>query len=757
MRLRGLFLLCNLVFLNAPSPGQTDQFLSLKDAVTINKFSSPVTFDGNPGEEAWNSLTPFKMTMHLPVYGKEPTEETDVRIGYDDKYLYIGARLFYKDPGIMRSASLKRDYMGNSGDWFGVILDSYNDKENGMGFFTSPDALRWDATIQKDAVLQSHDQIPVNNSWNTFWDVKTTLEKTGWSLEMRIPFSSLRFQEIKGEVRMGLILHRWIPAKNERDLYPAIPPNWGPVSIIKPSQAQEIVFHGIKPSKPVYIAPYALAGIESNYDLNNAGDVYKKSSNPTVEAGLDIKYGLSNNMIMDLTANTDFAQVEADDQQINLTRYSLYFPEKRTFFLERASVFDYALGGNSNLFYSRRIGLSDDGDPIRIYGGARITGRVGKWDMGVLDMQTAALWKENSSGEAEEVLPSENFGVLRFRRQIINDNTYVGAMMTSRLGVDGSYNLAYGLDGLFRVFGDDYLDLKWSQSFEDSVTNRSITEPTRIAVRWERRSSLGLGYNFGYGLSGIHYNPGIGFEMQNDYSSFRGGLKYGWLPGENSAIYSHSPEIMVRYMNYIDDGSIMSLNLNGGWTFLSKSQWEGNLSLVYNIESLRDSLELKEDEIFIMPSEYRFVNIMGALSTPATNPLFLMVKTETGQYFDGIRFSINLQPTWNISKHMEMGAIYNFDWLKFNSRNQEMVNHIIGIKALYMLDTRLSINAYIQYNTAVNGILTNLRLRYNPKEGNDFYIVFNEGRNTDLTREVPNLPVYDTRSVLLKYTYTFNF
>jgi len=736
--------------------GQADNNSALKNAVIIEKLSLPLDFDGIPDEEAWQNLAPFKMIMHSPVFGKDPSEKSDIRIGYDDKYLYVGARLFFENPDRIKSASLKRDYMGMGGDWFGIILDTYNDKENGLAFLTSPDGLRWDATIQKDAVVPFPDQMPINISWNTFWDVRTNKDKNGWSAEIRIPFSSLRFQELDGEVKMGLIVHRWIPSKNETDLFPAIPPNWGQTSALKPSQAQEIVLLGVKPSKPLYIAPYLLGGYESNFKINNLGAAYKKSDKPTIEAGLDVKYGISNNLIMDLTLNTDFAQVESDDQQINLTRFSLYYPEKRLFFLERASVFDFSLGGLSNMFYSRRIGLSDDGDPIRIYGGARMTGRVGKWDMGLLDMQTAPLWKNDSSGLLKEIMPSENFGVLRFRRQILNENTYIGAMVTSRMGVAGTYNLAYGLDGIFRLFGDDYLDVKLSQSFENDLKNSSVSEPTKIMTFWERRSSKGLGYNLGYSRSGIHYNPGIGFEMIEDYAALRGGIKYGWLPGEAAKLYSHSPEIMVSYMTYIDDGSLMSFNNTIGWTFLTKNQWQGSLNLVYNIENLKDSLEILEDELTIGAGEYKFLNFIGLVSTPATKSFYIISRIDAGQYFDGSRLSVNMQPMWNISKHMELGAIYNFDRLVFSVRDEEIINHIIGIKSTYMLDTRLSVNAYIQFNTAVNGIMTNLRLRYNPKEGNDFYIVFNEGRNTHLTREVPNLPVYEVRSVLVKYTYTFS-
>jgi hypothetical protein len=745
-----------LVMSGIISFGQEVTFSGLKDAVIINRLVLPVNFDGIPDEEAWSAIVPLKLIMHSPFFGKDPTENTDTRIAYDDKYLYVSAKLLYHDPGVIKSASLKRDYMGRGSDLFGIVLDTYNDKENAMAFFTSPDGLRWDATVLKDAVTQLPDQLPMNISWNTFWDVRTNVDQSGWSMEMRIPFSSLRFQELNGEVRMGLIVQRWIPVKNEIDLFPAIPPNWGQVSVIKPSQAQEVVLRGVKSSKPIYIAPYLLTGFKANNDLNNQGTAYAKSDKPVFDAGLDVKYGISNSMIMDVTVNTDFAQVESDDQQINLTRYSLYFPEKRMFFLERANVFDFPLGGNSNLFYSRRIGLSDDGDPIRIYGGARMTGRVGKWDLGLLDMQTAALWKKDSSGVSREVLPSENFGVMRFRRQVLNDNSYVGAMMTSRLGVNGSYNLVYGLDGIIRLFGNDYLDLKWSQSFENDIKNSSWNEPSRISARWERRSSKGLGYNLGYSWSGLHFNPGIGFEMMENYQSFRAGIKYGWLPGEGAKLYSHSLELRCLYVNYAIDGSIMSFDFNPSWSFLTKSQWQGNINLSYNIENLKDSLEIIEDEVYISPSKYDFVSFMGTVSTPVARPVFIILKSEVGQYFDGTRVSINIQPTWNISRHIELGAIYNIDRLRLKEQNQEMTNHIAGIKAIYMLDTRLSISSYFQYNTALHGIITNIRLRYNPKEGNDFYLVFDEGRNTSLNREVPHLPIYNGRSVFLKYTYTFS-
>jgi len=371
-------------------------------------------------------------------------------------------------------------------------------------------------------------------------------------------------------------------------------------------------------------------------------------------------------------------------------------------------------------------------------------------------MQTAPLWKKTSTGSRKQIVPSENFGVARFRRQVINENSYIGAITTSRLGADGSYNLAYGMDGIFRLFGEDYLTLLWSQTYEDSIRNKTAFEPARLMALWERRSKKGLGYEFNYSQSGIHYNPGIGFETIEDVASWRINFRFGWLPGEKSKIYSHGPEVRVRYNNYIIDGSIMTFNPSFGWKIQTKNQWQADLSVLYYDEALRDSLEIIENEVYVRTGRYQFWTLRGMINTPASNPFFTILTTESGQYFGGSRISFRLEPTWNVSRHFEFGGTYSFDHIEFPERDLIMTNHILGIKALYMLDTRLSANAFIQYNTAVHEIISNFRIRYNPKEGNDLYLMFNEGRNTNRTREEPNLPVYSSRSVMIKYTYTFN-
>jgi hypothetical protein len=278
----------------------------------------------------------------------------------------------------------------------------------------------------------------------------------------------------------------------------------------------------------VYVAPYVKAGYSSEYTLDEEETSYLHDENPHFDAGLDVKYNLTSNLTMDLTVNTDFAQVEADDQQVNLTRYSLYFPEKRLFFQERSSIFSYKLGGPSDMFYSRRIGI-EDGIPVRIYGGAKVIGRAGKWDLGFLDMQTAEF----------DTAPSNNFGVARLRRQVINPNSYIGGLVTSKVGADGSFDLGYGLDGIIRLFGDDYLDLKLAQNYNNSKEGSMASlKPTLIRTNWERRNDKGFAYNLTYSYFGEKFDPQMGFLKYVGVQGFESEFQYGWLPGNDSRIFA---------------------------------------------------------------------------------------------------------------------------------------------------------------------------------------------------------------------------
>ncbi len=725
------------------------------EPIQIKKIEGTIDFDGYPFEEVWEQIKPFPVVIFIPDFGAEPTEKTEIRLLYNDQFLYVSGRLYDNNPSQIRNTSKQRDNFGGNSDGFGIVLDSFNDKENALSFSTSPSAQRTDYSVFNDA-NSGGGNMPFNISWNTFWDVKTIINEDGWFVEMRIPISSLRFQSIDGVATMGMIVWRWIPHKNEMLIFPAIDPKYGDFAFLQPSKAQEIIFKEIKPKKPIYLTPSALGGWQQNNFLNDAETSYDEESEPILKFGGDLKYGITSNLTLDVTLNTDFAQVEVDDQQVNLTRYSLFFPEKRQFFQERSSIFSYNLGGPQDIFYSRKIGLHE-GEEVQIYGGARLVGRIGAWDLGFLNMQTADLYgsSELDSSIDSLLLSSENFGVLRLRRQVINENSYVGGIFTSRIGTDGSYNYVYGLDGIFRLFGDDYLEINWAQSFETDAKNKALSmDPTKIRLSWERRNNKGFGYDFSMSHSGADFNPGIGFEFRDNYKGTWNRLQWGWLPGMESKLQSHKVYLGFRGNLWNDSGKVESAAIEPGWSFQTKKFLTGDFKISYGYENVEEEFDLS-DKAYIPTGIYNYLTTNTTITSSMTKPLFVTGTIDAGQFYDGFRFSVLLIPTWKISSSLNLSCDYQYNNIKFADRNQEFVSHIGRLKVLYMLSTKLTASAFVQYNSAVYSLASNLRIRYNPREGNDLYIVFNEGRNTNLEREIPELPTISNRSILVKYTYTF--
>jgi hypothetical protein len=544
---------------------------------------------------------------------------------------------------------------------------------------------------------------------------------------------------------MGMILNRRISYANETATYPLIDPKYGFSAPFKPSKANTIEFENIEAHNPVYIAPYALGGFSSSWELNEEETEYVKKDKPKREAGLDVKYSLTSNLTLDLTANTDFAQVEADDQQVNLTRYSLFFPEKRLFFQERSGILNFSLGGRSdNLFYSRRIGIVDD-EQVRIYGGARMTGRINKWDVGILDMQTA------SSGET----PSENFGVARLRRQVINQNSYVGGIMTTRIGTNGNYNVAYGLDGIIRMFGDDYLDVRLAQTMEAGAENKVFSsDPTFIGITWERRSDEGFAYDLNYTFTGEQMNPDMGFLRRNDIQGMGGRLQYGWIGDETSKFFSNRAMFQVRRNNRVSDGSLESMEISPGWFLNTKMGLGAFIELKYMKEGVDEDFDLSDD-VMVPAGEYGFTAFEARIFTPSSKPIGAKIDFEAGGFFDGNIVSVEVEPILNLSASLQISGAYEYNYISFPDRNQSMKSHIGRLNILYMYSTKLSASAFVQLNTSNDAFIGNFRLRYNPREGNDFYLVFNESRGFMASSSDPEIPPYYNRAILLKYTHTF--
>jgi len=714
--------------------------------IVLTRIDGSINLDGLSDEPAWSRVEPMAFVMHQPRFGQAPSEKTEMLVGYDDENLYVAGRLFDSRPDRIMANSKQRDSTDPSSDWWGIILDTLNDNENAVAFFTTPAGLRWDAVVSRDA-QSSQGSSPLSPSWNTFWDVAVARTDEGWFAEMRIPLSSLRIQSKDGRAVMGLISWRQVSRKNEIAVYPSIPPDWGPWSVFKPSQARKVVLENVSGRKPLYIAPYVLGGLERTFELDAPASAYRPRDTWAREAGLDLKYGLTNNLTLDLSLNTDFAQVEADDAQVNLTRFSLFFPEKRLFFQERQSVFGFEFEDPEQnlLFYSRRIGL-EDGRSIPIIGGIRLTGRLGGWDVGFLNMQTAAA----------SAAPSTNFGVLRFRRQVLNLFSYVGGILASKFGTDGSINIAYGLDGQFRLFGEDYLTLKWAQTFSDGAEFRLASlDPAKIFLKWQRRSIKGLGYALGYSRAGSDYDPEMGFEPRRDYSRLSGQVLWAWLPGDRSPIFNHWVTLAGSIFRRNSDGSVESGEINPYWTVYSKSGWSvaGGVKLSY--EDVAEPFQIS-NRAGVPAGRYHFAAAGVMAVTPTGSSFYATFDASAGSFYDGRQLSFSVQPTWHLSSGVELSGYIQVNHIAFPARDLRYDGIVARLKALVMLDTTFSAAAFLQVDPGTDTLSANVRFRYNPREGVDLYLVYNEGWNTRRNLFLPIPPWSRGRTVMLKYTYTFN-
>jgi hypothetical protein len=711
------------------------------DTLRIQRLSAPIVFDGMPDEPAWEKIAPLPLTAFTPVFGGPLTERTEIRLAYDQTYFYISGRMYQTDPTSTRIQTLYRDgAMGD--DLLGLLLDTYHDHQTASWFVINPAAVRTDRSLSNDAESGLSD--PMNPNWNAFWDAATRRTPQGWFAEVRIPFSSLGFQDVEGRVVMGVAVYRVVASKNERQIFPAISPAYGQLAFAKPSRFRPMVLEGVHSRRPVYLRPYALGGRSREAELNPAGTGYTLPSDATYEAGADLRLSPSSNLTLDLSANTDFAQVEADDQQLNLTRFSLFFPEKRQFFQERASLFDFGTGDETRLFHSRRIGLVDE-TRVRLLGGARLVGRLGQTDLGLIDMQSAA----------QGSLRTENLGVLRLRRQILNANSTIGAMITSRYAGDTSYNVAAGVDAVVRPTGDQYLTLKWAQTFDaDAPAVRGLDlAASRLLARWERRNQGGFRYVEELIRSGPDYQPKLGYTIRNDFSSSETRLQYLWFGGPGIPLRSFALQAAGKAYLRNSDRTVESGLIEGGFEGELKGGQQVTFTYRTSYESVRDTFSLSGDTPILVGS-YWFRQANLAFTAARQSRFRPSMFFSAGSFYDGRLIALAANPAWDLSSHLELGVNYLFNALRFPDRGLSATLHVARVRIQAGYDAHLSLSTFLQYSNATHRASLNARLRYNFREGNDLWLVYDETANTDREGLIPQPPFSQSRALMVKYTHT---
>lgn len=732
---------------DAPSVARTIDSVDAARAVPmrIHRLTSKIEFDGVVNEAAWDAVQPIPMFMFSPGFLAPLTERTDVRIAHDDRYLYVAGRLYDSDVTQIRTNTFYRDaYSGD--DLLAVIVDSYNDYETAVWFVTNPAGTRNDRAVSNDAVFSGGVEA-MNTDWNSHWEVATSKNEQGWYAEFRIPFSTLGFQARSDEVAMGVIVYRFIARKNERQIFPAIDPKWGGLAFAKPSQAQRVVLSQVRQSKPVYITPYILGGGRQTAQLNEPGSspaFWTTSAQQWGDVGGDVRYSPTSNLALDLTVNTDFAQVEADDQQINLTRLPLFFPEKRQFFQERASTFQFTTGGSSDrLFHSRRVGLAD-GEIVPLYGGVRVVGRVGGMDYGLLSMQTQAHGERSS----------ENMSVARLNQQILNKYSSIGAMVTARYGSSGDDNLAYGVDAVLRPLGDEWLTLRWAQTFDEVIDERSAASAGLLQARWERVRDDGFTYSGEFNSVGEDYIPRLGYQSRTGVRHFGGHAQYKRFQGASSPLRSTGVQANSGHFIRTLDGTADSRWLEGQLNIELKNGRILQLAGRSNFEGVLEDFDVAG--AVVPAGEYWFHDARVSLELARSANLRGNYFATAGSFYDGTRVGVAFTPSWNPSRYIELGGGYELNRLTFNERDEDVTAHLARVKVQLALNTHIFFSTFAQYSNVADLATFNARFRYHFREGTDLWLVFNEGLNME--RDVvgrPRLPRSSGRTFMLKYTHTF--
>lgn len=747
----GLVLTCAILGMPRPAAGQAGRAQvenviqsawptdvdrpAAAEPVALPRLRSPVSLDGRPDEAAWADVTPLPVTMLWPTAGGEMTEVTEIRVAYDDEALWAAGRLYDSDPAAIRANTVYRDRWEGD-DAFELVVDAFNDDRTALKFTVTPRGALLDDEIRNDAEPSPGVEW-MNREWDGYWQARTQITEEGWTVEVRVPFSTLRFDPPSdGRVVMGLIASRYISRKSEKHIFPAISQNWQ-IPDYKPSQARDVVLRGVERPLALEVSPYVLGGLRTE-----TGPIAGPRQTTTREVGVDAKYGLSSNLTLDVTVNTDFAQVESDALEVNLTRFNLFFPEKRDFFQERASVFQFTMSDEARLFHSRRIGLTPDGTPLRILGGVRLAGRVGTWDLGILNLQV----------EGAQGVPGENTGAARVLRTLPDGISTVGAMVTSRVPLTGSARVDGGVDAHLHLGGEDFLTVQtatsWGKGLEGGLVDQGLG---RLVL--ERRSGTGWSGFLDLARAGPGFDPALGFMERSDYTALKGSVRHTWHPGAESPLSWHRGIVTTRAFLRNGDGSLESALQRFRWQWVLDGGTFLNAALNLEYENLVEPLQLA-GQARVPPGDYYGPNLFlfGALSSGRDVSGRGIV--HVGTFLDGWQVNMEAGPVWRPSRHFSARIEYRLSRLWFPGRGDRVVADVARIRLSTALDTHLSAQAFVQYERAGRGFVGDARLRYRFAEGRDLFVVYSRARTRTVDTDGGLEPAGQDR-LLLKYVHTF--
>ncbi len=704
------------------------------------RLAGPIRLDGQLDEAVYRDVPPIGgFIQTLPNEGNPATEETEAWITFDDENVYVTARLWESSPESEWVANeMRRDTNQlRNNDTFSASFDTYYDRRNAFNFYTNPLGARADVQFMNEGGS-------ANPDWNPIWDVRTGRFEGGWAVEMQIPFKSLRYRPGKSQI-WGVQLRRSIRRKNEWAHLTSVPQSAvrgssGSTAIIRVSRYGTLV--GLETpdaGRNIEIKPYGISGVRTDRSTDPA-----VSNDGYADVGLDLKYVMTENLTADFTINTDFAQVEVDERQVNLTRFPLFFPEKREFFLESQGIYEFApssftsLSNSDNvptLFFSRRIGL-ESGTPVPVVAGGRLTGKVGPFDVGALSIQTGR--------EKGLSVPSTNFSVLRLRRDILQRSS-VGVLYTRRSAstvADGS-NQTFGLDASFSLPRDVFVTAYYAQTRTSGFTGDDQSYLGRVNYS---------GNLWGAALEhlrvGENFNPEVGFVRRRGFRETIASARFSPRPESIEAIRRLSFETNLTYLELLDE------QVMGNREGQARFEIEFESSDVFDI-TYTDKYELLErdfpinSDVTISPGRYSFSDIHVGFGLGLQRWYSGNVAFQRGTFYSGDKTTVGVSSgRINVSARLSLEPSLSFNWVDLPEGSFRA--DVAAARINYAFNPRMFLGGLAQYDSGDDRFSMNFRLRWEYRPGSELFVVYTEARSTDVIGSFSEL---ENRGLTVKLNY----
>ena len=713
-------------------------FLTSQNVTSAVEATSNPLIDGDVlNDLAWNDVPAVTTFIQkTPDEGDSVSENTVVKVMYSDKIFYVSVVCYDSKPNEIVISDTRRDSPLNNSDSFSFIIDTFQDYQTGYLFGTNPAGIEYDAQItgggEGGSMMRRFSMGTgggFNVNWDAVWEVKSQRGDFGWSAEFAIPFKTLRYEKDKDQ-SWGINFERVIARKKEEA-------HWSPIS--RQHTMNRLVSAGILTnmnvplSRNIKIMPYVLGQNNENKE-----EVTSKSSDGNF--GLDAKLSVGSSMSMDLTYNTDFAQVEADEQQINLDRFSLFFPEKRAFFLENAGLFSVGSGGgffgpDIEMFFSRRIGVGPEGVPVPIIGGGRLTGTFSGMKVGVLSMRTDAV---------KDITEANQYSVLRLKKELPN-RTHFGGMYTAleHGGTDGYLNQSYAVDAQLGIG-----ELSKIVAFAGFTDTPELKKDNAYAYRLEvSRDSKQITTTASYTEVGKDFNPEMGYLKRENYRKWSGRIFTRFRPENNLGLLEIRPH--VNYDGYWKlDGFQQSgrWHIDNHWEFRSGLEIHTGTNLVK--EGVLEAFEIS-DSVFVPAGTYNDQEIQIMIMTNSAKPISFNSMNRIGGFFGGDR--INVTPTIRFRYKDRITSEFSSNFNKVKLPGGNFTTNLLRARLTFAFTPKMYIQSLFQYNNQSDQWSMNWRFIWQQSAATGLYLVYNQ------TQDYDGIPIESsTKSFVVKYSYLFD-